>query len=366
MDDNNRSDTNCTDIDNAYLRIFDNETFTMDLVVRFLISLPLNSTGIILNILCFFIVGRLKTGLRSTTRALQVLALTDAFFLMNSIMTFVLPSIHEHTGLLANYYFHFYMPGFKFILFCYTYSRIVTLWMVAAVTCQRYFALRMPLKAKAFLTSRLLCIVVIAIVCVAIAFSIPVIWKVEYGTWLDCRTNITYQGPRVVLTDHTGHGKGPAYFILEALFNTLLPMIIVFVLNISLIKRLKIASKRLKEKTKSEAKSKDVTLLFAALATTFVICTLPEVIFRMIYSIDTFVYQVLNPIYSWRFMLISNLFLDLNSCANILVYYVAGSQFRKAVKDFIRCGKKEYIRPSYSSSQELSSPAKNAIIKTNF
>ena len=129
-----------------------------------------------------------------------------------------------------------------------------------------------------------------------------------------------------------GHNKAYVYtykVVLRFLVRFILPLSIVIVINIILIVVLRKATRWRKDHTRGDVQEARITYVLMSICGVFVACHTPV----FISSIFTNLYYLkLIQIKNDKVTTFANFMLTINSCVNIIVYFLVSSQFRSRLK----------------------------------
>ncbi len=300
------------------------------IVVNVFVVGVLCSVGFIGNALSVAVLRKDRDKKNTTNWLLQTLAVADTLYLIASVFIQILNTIRTETTWWPDLqrafpYLEPYIWPFASI------AQTMTVWLVMLVTADRYIAICLPLKTNMRTLQRTKLAVAIVVI-IAIVYNVPRFLEREIATKTDPCTNKT-----IVISNRTAFRESPVYFlvyktIMYFIFRTIGPLLILIVLNLRLVRALQEVRKKHRDMTRSTKHRENITLILVVVVTVFVLCEMPDLIVRVIFSFMVF----LKPkgfsvfVYRLRFAnVISNALLTLNSGINFLIYCLIGNKFRK-------------------------------------
>ncbi|XP_069114718.1 FMRFamide receptor-like [Argopecten irradians] len=313
--------------------------------------------GIVGNILSILVL-RHRMMQSSTSLYLISLAVYDTGVLLSMCLFLALPTLYLEKGYLQNYYYAYkYMHPF-----CYPIALVAqtgTIYTTLAFTVERYIAVCHPLQAANTCTrSRTKRVILLIFLC-CVVYNIPRFLESETTEVWNSYYNRTE--PQIQQTElGTSKAYREIYFIYLQLFIMFLfPFSLLAVLNIQLIRAVKVAqltrhqmSVGSSKTPKVPPKEPNLTIMLIAVVMVFLVCQLPSVIDNILWTI--FDVNELNcSLHYIRFTTLSNLMVVINSAINFVIYCMFGKRFRRVfVKMFIPCkkNKNQYKYVMYEST----------------
>lgn len=308
-----------------------------DDMLKLYISPLLLVLGTIGNILAFVVLVK-NSHKVSTYHYLYVLAVMDILLLMTNLLQVW---IKQLTGILIQDEADWLCKLFVFVGF---FSSDASVWLIIAVTVERWIAVQMPLKTSMICTPRRTKLSVILVLAVIASLNSHFLWSVGIQATNGTGTSIKYEC-----------APSPAYATLintvwpwvDAIIYSFLPFVIISAVNFMIIntvckarrrrEKLLLSSKQKKIETR-RANSK-LTLMLLSLSFSFLFLTLPMNI--MMIAVVFWNKENHSPEENWTFSLIrtiTELLMYTNHTVNFMLYFVTGQRFRQQfVKIFIPC-----------------------------
>ncbi|XP_063441179.1 FMRFamide receptor-like [Mytilus trossulus] len=299
----------------------------------------ISAYGIIGNILSV-IVLRHRIMQNSTSYYLISLAIYDTIVLLSMSLFLAIPTIYLAKGDLEDYYYaYMYMHPF-----CYPvalFAQTGTIYTTMAFTIERYIAVCRPLEAANTCTlsrtKRVICLIFVS----SLVYNLPRFLEYETVQYIDSSSNTTL--PNIQLTQiGTNEIFRQVYFIYLNLFTMfLLPFTFLAVLNIQLIRAVKVARNARIKMSTSASKEANLTVMLIAVIIVFLVCQLPSIADNILWTIFE-KGQLHCSIHYIRFTTMSNLMVVVNSAINFILYCLFGKRFRKVfIKIFCKWKKTE-------------------------
>lgn len=331
------STTNLSDLQDYSCDTTSSKTFQF--YVWGIVANIISAYGIIGNIISI-IVLRHRIMQNSTSYYLISLAIYDTGVLLSMSLFLAIPTIYLEKGDLEGYY-----HAYKYMHpFCYPialFAQTGTIYTTMAFTIERYIAVCRPLEAANTCTlsrtKRVICLIFVS----SFIYNLPRFLEFETTKYVDSNSNQTL--PEIQLTEiGTNQIFREVYFIYLNLFVMfLLPFSFLAVLNIQLIRAVKVARNARIKMSTSASKEANLTMMLIAVIIVFLVCQLPSIADNILWTIfDT--KQLNCSIHYIRFTTISNLMVVINSAINFILYCLFGKRFRKVfIKIFCKWKKKE-------------------------
>ncbi|XP_074646287.1 lysophosphatidic acid receptor 6-like [Tubulanus polymorphus] len=335
---------NCTQDHEAIFDYHSKETARADFVIIVCINLPVNMIGVFLNVFCYIVLTRFRGGSQSTMYMLRVLSAIDALFLLVTILTTNGPSLYRVLNSEPSEFVQStYARAYPHLVSFYNVTLNWSVWMVVAVTFNRFIAMRFPLRAATLLTKRNLTIEVCVVIIFGVITESGKFSQFEAKMWFDCKTNKTHLGPALTswMDRHTYWSIFYIIFI-DTILNLLIPMSLVTYLNIRLVLILRRARRRM-ESTKTSGGSPDLTRTLIGVATVFTICHAPYAILMIIWNIHR-IRNIVSESFLHVFLMVAECLQCLASCMNIFIYYFATRGFQAMVWSVLGCQYTTYVR----------------------
>ena len=216
-----------------------------------------------------------------------------------------------------------------------------SVWLVVLMTGERFVAIIWPLKALAWLSVKRAQMLVVAIYVTLAVFN---------SAYLVVTTSM-YQGGFAicsVLGDQTGFFN-KIWLPLEVSVVTYIPQILIFLLNVSMILKIKDARRKQAElRVESQENSGQVTAMLLTVSIAFFLLTSPYSLFLILVKQGIWDYMATPYSYSMYLLIntILRLLADLNHCVNFLLYVASGSSFRKEIRKLCLCSCKHNVSNS--------------------
>ena len=222
--------------------------------------------------------------------------------------------------------------GCKMLMYIVNVLLCWSVWLVVLMTGERVVAIIWPLKAMAWLSVKRAKLMVVAIYVTMAAFN---------SVYLVVITS-TYQGGFAicsVLGKYTGFFN-EIWSPINTSVATFIPQILIFLINLSMILKIKEVRRRQAElRAGSQESSGQVTAMLLAVSITFFLLTSPYSVFVTLVSQGIWDYMATPYSYSVYLLIITilRLLADLNHCVNFLLYVASGSSFRKEIRKLCSC-----------------------------
>lgn len=321
----NQSSSNMTKEDGTYdvahYRIF---RIVVDVFLVLLVCL----VGFIGNALSIAVLQRDRDKKNTTTWILQTLAVADSIYLFFCLFMQPLVCLKNLTN---------WFPGLKTALPYMepaiwplaSISQTITVWLVILVTADRYIAICKPLATQMRSLHRAK-IAVLLVVIIAVIYNVPRFFEraIEHSTD-HCTGEVTVEVVK------TSMRKSKHYFliymtVMHLICRTMGPLLILFFLNINLIRALQQVKRKHKDLAKKSKNHENITLMLIVVVSIFIMCLLPDLVIRLIMTFRKFIPSLTINIWHLRYLnSMTNFMLTLNSAINFLIYCLIGKKFRR-------------------------------------
>ncbi|XP_074653443.1 FMRFamide peptide receptor frpr-18-like [Tubulanus polymorphus] len=295
----------------------------------------LDVLGVILNALSFITLHNERGKRCSQTTLLQALAVFDslylitnmAFFPVGAIVVVNTGSVEYHKKLIGTYMCILQM------------TRLFALYAVVLVTFDRFVAIRFPLKAHSFCTTKSVLIqIFVLVIYVCLVELVP-----------------RYLFPHIINRDYVNF----TYTTITLVTTCVVPVFLVFAFNIGIISALYASRKMTGQKSDSH---KQLTRRLLAVSTTFLVCNVPLLIEGILLQVYSDVSDAYVENIGWALnyiLLLSILCVAVNSSTNFVVYCLTGARFRKTFVNTFCAPCKTCVCPHYDKD----SPVKLTFVK---
>ncbi len=299
--------------------------------------------GLILNLFVFLVFVQKKRRRQLVSVVLMGLAVSDSV----TLCTIIDKAMNYHAGFTPS---KISSAGCQLSHYIPQMSRDCSTYFILLFTIERFISVRFPLK-RATLCTKLRMLIAMATVVVASAAM------EGFTFWFhDVHHISTWTGPKPycmlrVLHDHAEYSMWVIYtygvvrLVIHDVIGFILPCAIIALLNALLIrslrqwssKRAQLSQQTEKEKEKTEADQKSLTIMLVTVSTFSIVSMLPFIVSQLVY-----VYY--RPV-SYLFVLnqitrnVGNVLLVLNYSCNFFFYVLGGRQFRNEFVTVITFGK---------------------------
>lgn len=314
--------------------------------------------GTIGNILSFLVLCRLAMRTTSTCIYMQAIAVMDLAVLYVNAFRKWLTILNEGTDITttskaACIIIHF--------LSYFTYD--FSVWLVVAMTVERFIAIHFPLKAAQMATPSRARRVTLLLLVVFVAINSHMFWTVTIDDREYCIPKENYE---------EFHDKVMPW--LDAFIYSFVPFVVLLTLNILIIydnrkatlRRRSMRSQNRSNRTDSRQQfHQRLTAMLLSVSFSFLVCTSPKVIFISIRE-SAFQFIVNGKVnyqgYASYLMAsrISDFFLYLNHSINFFLYSIHGQRFRRELKKMFCCAR-DGLRRLSTISQSLDGTANSRV-----
>lgn len=223
---------------------------------------------------------------------------------------------------------------------------MASVWLTVVLAIERYVAICRPFLAVWLCTVRKARAIIGVVFLLAAACRLPNFWEKRLAVYYDPDTNKTIYYPED--TELCDNPLYTTYLVLvDALLVSVLPFILLVVLNVLLIVQVRSSTKYLQRNSRgstgcivAQKEEQQVTVMLISVIIVFFICTAPYLTYTAINSINSFDTSA-SGIHLLRYVTI--LLLTLKSAINFIVYCWFSEKFWLTLKVILRinrCGGK--------------------------
>ncbi|CAH1772991.1 unnamed protein product [Owenia fusiformis] len=342
-------------------------------VMQIYVAASICAIGAVSNILAYIALSRQKQN--TSVFTMRCLAVSDCIYLMWNGLWEVLYWIYGHTYWMdksVGARSHHISLAYPYVSTVGYMLQMTSVWLVVLVTVDRFVAVCFPLRAVSLCTifrARVLCL---SVFIMSIIYHIPMFfeWKMAWARNM-CSRKFEY------VLRFTDTGENFYYqliygFILNLMFKNVVPILIVFILNIMLIRDL-YRAKRARMEIQSGANThsrqeRDITMTLLSVSTILVICLIPRLALKgmrlVLWIPKTNEERIAqfgsleaydNYYWSSNYLFIASVFLmRANSAVNFFIYCIVRKDFRKELRDIFTCNKKKASKAQTDKSARLS------------
>jgi hypothetical protein len=301
----------------------DDKTYdTLTYFVDVHLSIVLIILGILANIVSFIVLGRDKSMKKPARTLLRGLAVTDsAFLVVYSIVISSVSFVEITYGRVRTWVRTFISIAYAIGTPVGSTLQTTCLWMVLAVTADRYIAVCWPFHALRYSTTTRARATIVAIWIAAVIFNIPRFFELRL---VQKEANETFYKMEFNL-----YGND-AYWLIYGIilywcFRFVIPFGALIFFNVRLLQTIIASNRAHLDSTNISNDKRNITMIIV-MVTVFLTCNLPVVINR-ICSLSECQY---NTSYT-------NFFLLVNSSTNFILYYFLGQRFRHTLWKLVKC-----------------------------
>ena len=312
--------------------------------------------GIVGNSLTFVVFWKGKFN-KSTSFLFMCLSLTDSAVLVSTSVWMPLLPFEESTRY-TQYFWNVYPYIFVYVLPVCFMAQMATVWVTVLITINRFINVCVPLRASQWCTFNKVNIQLAVVLLFAILYNIPKFAEFQVaqeatdnGTSLTTHVNVT-----MYWFDYTYQLMYNT--VLYAIFNIVLPICILAVLNIRLINALK-AHRRMQMQmhTQDSHNEHSMTLVLAIIVIVQIVCQLPSLVTRILWTAaPTEAYYCGG--YMFYMVPITNMLVVLNSAVNFLVYIMFNKCFLDVLME--KVFKRQAVELAITFDDNGGSAVKNA------
>ncbi|CAH1772990.1 unnamed protein product [Owenia fusiformis] len=341
-------------------------------VMQIYVAAFICAIGAVSNILAYIVLSRQKQN--TSVFTMRCLAVNDCIYLIWNGISEVLYWIYGHTywmdksvgAMSHNISFAYpYVSTIGYML------QMTSVWLVVLVTVDRFVAVCFPLRAVSLCTifrARVLCL---SVFIMSIVYHIPMFfeWKMAWARNM-CSRKFEY------VLSFTDTGENFYYqliygFILNLMFKNVVPILIVFILNIMLIRDL-YRAKRARVEIQIGANThsrqeRDITMTLLSVSTILIICLIPRLALKgmrlvlwipktneekiaQFWSLEAYD----NYYWSSNYLFIASVFsMRANSAVNFFIYCIVRKGFLKELRVIFTCNKKKTSKAQSDKSSRL-------------
>lgn len=371
--------------------------------------------GLVTNTLNLFILSR-KSMKSTTNKYLSALALCDMFVLIfselsvsNNIIYDLGDSTDSYLSSIINEYStsnnsdiqqfslneYFLYVYHKWVYFMYPkiypivypfaiMFQICTVWISLGMSTDRFIAIHFPLKSLNFCTIKYAKRVITAIFIFSFFYSLPRFF--EFYVHVD-KVTLNNDTIEIVYSDFTEIGKSTqfrtiVYVYMYIFFQSVLPLILLSIINVGLLVSLKKSGKKLRKFSTGSEKSrlssinsnsfkfinkdyhkrKDITLMMTTVVLLFIVLQFPAIMCNCFYGSNNYRVEFskkesnsINNVCQ-----IGNLFILTSSSTNFFSYCLFNKKFRRELIKFIR--KLLCLKPNIKQMRRFSATTQNSLL----
>ncbi|CAH1783894.1 unnamed protein product [Owenia fusiformis] len=285
-------------------------------------------------ILTLIVLSR-KSMVTSTNTYLTALAVADLLFLV--ILSTILIG---HKAFINNSssYIRAYLHIASIVMNMFLFSSV---WVTVMLAVERYIAICKPFFARLMCTVKRAILFICLIFAISIIIKIPSFFEFQIMTEVDPLTNITF-----VHVKNTELFDNATYMviytsIIDGLLFTVLPFILLVVLNVYLICEVRRSSSFLRRNTLNDSDNSiqkeefQITLMLISVIVVFFICQAPMVIFTSLFNLNkTRIINTITPTL-FTFMSVSKLLITIKSAVNFVLYCWFSEKFWQTFKKIV-------------------------------
>ena len=342
------------------------------IIVNIYIVGALCAFGIAGNVLSLVVLGRDRTIRRTTGFLMQMLAVTDAAYLVSCLFVSTLNTTVHLTDWLPVAvqrglpYITVYLHPIAFI------TLTASVWMVVLLTADRYIAICRPLHAAQYSTLPRLRGAITVLWVLAVTYNLPAFFEIKVAevevdhvspsnglalnrsdiisdnsTIVDTLLNLTWKSTppesrQVLMWQLTAMGKNQVYQViyrlcLDFVVQCLLPLVALVFFNQRLVRALRESDQLRRHSATDGGTGQQHTWMLFVVVIVFIVCQLPIIAWQVCYML--YVYACVP--FSWSALryavIVVDLMLVVNSSVNVVIYCFMGRQFRAILLRVIGC-----------------------------
>ncbi|CAH1773676.1 unnamed protein product [Owenia fusiformis] len=325
------------------------------MAIEFWLSIVLCAGGLIGNILAFIILSKDNTN--TSIFILKSLALVDGTYCLWYLMFDPFLTAYQNTTWVQHRdtkIVHWIALNKQYLGFVNKTLQLLSSWLVVLLTLDRYIVVCKPFKASSLCTLTKARVEVVCISICCICYNIPTCFHQESYMSVNPCTGAPV-GMRKLTPFGNSYGYGIVYgMICEGLIKYIIPVVSVLAMNGLLVSALRKAARRRKalvtSTEKDSQKGRDnLTLMLTVVAFMFLLLILPAMgvkIVQILYYFHRSEKIVLNvDILKFSYglaycvLIISDLFLRINSSINFIIYTLVSARFRRGLYELVCCKK---------------------------
>ncbi|CAH1799598.1 unnamed protein product [Owenia fusiformis] len=210
-----------------------------------------------------------------------------------------------------------------------------SIWLVTALTIDRYITICYALKSSYICTTVKARIIIIFVCVFALLYNIPTFFEYQART-----VQVAYVEKGFIIYKLTWFGLQKAFRLcyhswVYIIAIWALPFVIMIIMNGLLARTVHKARKKSKEMGCIQPRGQDVTIMMVVMVTVFFICQCPNMVCHLLYVLDV---EVFHSSEFQKFAAISSLLVLFNSAINIFIYAGFGRKFRTEFMEiFCKC-----------------------------
>ena len=322
--------------------------------------------GIAGNVLSIVVLGRDHTNRRTTGFMLQMLAVTDAVYLVCCLFYQTLNCAINWTHWLPAAVQGRWPYVEVYIWPIASVAQTATVWLVVVLTADRYIAICRPLHAAQYSTVSRVRSAVAAVWIAAAVYNLPRFFERVVVVVVDVSVNSTSpsvtSSPDLVPPPTTSPGmivdggraavqrtamRDDALYVLvykTCLFfvlRFLVPFAALAFFNQRLIGAMRASDQIRQRSVGGGVKERQNTWILVVVVVVFVVCELPDLTLRVWMAAESYAPDyVAFPGRRLQYAVVaSNLLLTVNSCVNFIIYYFMGRRFRLILMQTLGCSR---------------------------
>ena len=311
-------------------------------IIRRWVTIAVSSIGIFTNTLTVGVLCRSTMPKTSCTLIIICLAVFDG-------MACVCNTLY----LMNNFYLDWILDSqawCKIINLGTSWFEVGSVWILVAVTAERFVAVRFPLRVSTICTRKNAIVTLTVIILVSLLTSIYApVFMIKAPDHDGCIFDSQYTHFIFVYT----------WTVVNTL-NSYIPMLLICIFNVGIIHAMKKAGKmQTKISTASSSQSvsmsRQITRMCVAVSVTFIVCILPITVASPVYH---FLVDFNDPVgYATLTLLsyLSWLLLTFNHTINFFLYIITGKRFRREFKSAVLC--RRQLTPYENSTTKATSAA---------
>ncbi|CAH1784787.1 unnamed protein product [Owenia fusiformis] len=323
----------------------------VNVIMYFWISLFLCLGGLVGNILSFIVLYRQKVN--TSVFFLKCLAVSDGLYMLWYLVFDLYYTAYDSSPWVTNRE----DPSAHVIPANYIYTNLgnttLTLyssWLVVLLTVDRFIIVRMPLMANSLCTLNKARVEAFVLFVCCVGFCLPILW--QYTSSIELHPCWDYL---IMYKDPTPFGRtfGTVFMynvVLTGLLRSLIPVVMVFIMNILLVIGLVKAGKRRRQLVSNVGKEdqkrdETISLMLITVATLYVVLLLPRLglyVLRSLWMAQKYLDVNLNissaALTSIAYYApISDLSVRVNCAINFIIYVLVSKKFRDGLKELVCC-----------------------------
>ncbi len=319
--------------------------------------------GLIGNGLSFCVLSNLKGW--TTYFLLKTLAVVDSLYLILCLFFLTFKTMYTFQSWFSRWFT--VLPYLDLVVWpVASICQTLTVWLVVLITVDRFLNVCYPMEPVFTFTNKKAKISVVILIVASTAFNLPTFFDLRIIDRQDSCPDI-----------HNIEAI-PSGLLMESLYQLFYKTIMVFLVRsggpflVLLVLNVKLwlaANRSIKYHAKlcgRQSQHKETpNMLVIVVVVIFLICALPDIIFRILRTVKT--YQPQFPM-SWKAIaflsIFSNLFLTVNSSVNFIIYILTGKSFQEKLVMLFPINTCRGRMKSVSSSQQTTLEMETSLTKT--